>query len=124
VLDRRGHRLVADNMEPAPDERSRNREVDVVGRDDGHEIDALLRRECRLALGHRFVALVYSLPIEMQLSTLGPRLIAVRRKGARDEGCETLQRGGAAVYGTDERTGAATNHPEAKLAREGHRDHW
>ena len=70
VLERCRHRLVADHMDAALDERPRDTKMQVVGRHDGYEIDALALGQRRLALRHRVVALVDSLWIEMELSTL------------------------------------------------------
>ena len=108
-------------MDPALDERLGDLEMEVVGRDDGDEVDALPRRERRLALGHRVVALVYALRIEIQLASLRARFVPVRREGARGETREAIHCGSAAVHGADESTRTAADHSEAQLPSGGHR---
>src|SRR5207249_6591 len=93
---------------------------EVVGGDDGYEIDALRRGERCLALGHRLVAVVHTARIEMQLASLRARLVRIRRERAGDELGETIECGGAAVHRTDECAGPTADHAEAKLARESH----
>ena len=96
VLERRGHRLVADDVDAAIEERLGGREVDVVGRDDRHHVDPVLA--ARLALGHLGKVAVAAGRVDAELLARGLRLLRRRGECAGHQLVAPVQPGGDPMH--------------------------
>ena len=114
ILEGRGHRLVADDVDAAIEERLGRREVDVVGRDDRHRVDPVLAP--RLALGHLGEVAVAARRIEAQLLARGLRLLGRGGERAGHQLVAPVQTGGDPVHPTDERPLPAADHAQPQPA--------
>ena len=116
VVDRGGHRLVADHVDAGLEERLGGGMVDVVRGDDRDRVDAVVAR--RLLLRHLLEAGIGALGRDPQLRGRRPGPCRIGAERARDQLVAVVQTRGDAVHGADERALAAADHAQAQPARE------
>ena len=116
IRHRRRQRLVAHDVEARLQKRTRHVEVEVVGRDDDHEIQPPVRGARRFRRRHLRVAPVHAVRIQSEFRPLRRRPSGVRREGAGLDPREAVQFGGHAVHVPDEGSGSAPDHPVAEAA--------
>ena len=114
---RRGHRLVADDVDAGIQEGAGGRVVQVVGRHDGDGVDAVFAGGFRLGhLGEVGIGAVRC-DEEVGGAVAGAFRIAGERAG--DQFPAVVQAGGDAVDGADEGAPAAADHAQAQPAPRG-----
>ena len=111
-----GHRqrLVADDVNAPLQKGARHRMVQVVRGDDHHRVDALIGREGRLRLHHLPPGPVYAICCQPQLRAGLPRLLRVRRKGARAQPPFAVEGGRHPVHRADEGARSSSDHAVAE----------
>ena len=117
---REAERLVADHMDAGLEEGLGHGEMRVVARDDRDEVDALVRRQRGLALGHFLVSRVDPRRIEVEIGAGEFGFGRVGGETAGDEIDLAVEPGGHAVDRADKRAAPAADHAHAKLAIEFH----
>ena len=105
-------------MDAGVQERGRDGVVEVVGGDDGHRIDAVVRCQGSLRLGHFPEGAVDAAGVQPQGAPLLTRALRLRGEGPRHEFVLAVQRRGHAVNPPDERPGTAPDHAVAQLPAE------
>ena len=117
VLDRGGHRLVADHVDAGLEERLGDRMVEVVRGDDRDHVDAVVAR--RLLRRHLLEAAVGALGRDPKLCGRRPGALRLGAERARDQLVAVVETRGDPVHGADERALAAAHHAQAQPAARG-----
>ena len=112
LVEGRGHRLVAHDRDPGPERRPRGREMKVVRRRDGHEVDAVVPPG--FGGDHRLDGRIGALRIESVASAGLERARRIAAERAGDKLDLAVHLGCEAMHGADERPGPAADqsHPD------------
>ena len=114
--ERERHRLVANDVEAALQKFNRHRRVQKIRRDDGHEINPLIRRQRGFGLGHLGIAAIDAFGIQEQLLARRLRIFRIGRERARDEFDLTIKICSHAMHRADEGVLPAADHAVTKFA--------
>ncbi len=105
-----GRGLVAQDVEAVFEGGLGGGEVDVIGGDDGDEVDALIRRQGGFLCHELLEAPVDARGIEEEVGAAGPGLFRIGRESAGGEFNLAIDMGGDAMDRTDEGAAPAANH--------------
>ena len=114
VVERGGQRLVADDVDAGLEEGLGGRVMDVVRRDDRHDVDAVVARG--LLRRHLREAAIGALRRDPKLCRRGPGARRIGAQRARDQLVAVVQACGDPMHRTDEGALAAAHHAKAQPA--------
>ena len=103
-------RLVADDMKARIDERARHLVVNVVRRDDAHDIDALVACPAQFVVEQRLPGAVVARVGQPEFASRRARLVGRRRERPGDELVVPVERHRVPVHGADKGVAAAADH--------------
>ncbi len=115
LLERQGHRLVADDVDARLEERLGHLEMEMVGRDDRDGIDAVVA--LRLAGRHVPPRAVDALALEAEVEAGGFRVLGIGRQGAGHDLPFVVEPSRHPVDRADEGAAPTAHHAQAELLR-------